>query len=347
MKKVSMKATGFLGVAFILVIGMFVLSDSLEAGIETSFRLSGSWGFLQDGAGDIDRARRGMETAINMAYRDERYTKSFNWEKPTQTNDFRVELMFRLSRNLGVSIGSGYIMAKNSGSYSIAYANDFDFSNNSSGNSTEDVMYSRNYEVSSIPITVDAYLFLPIGKKETFKIFAHAGAGYYFGRLKHTINMDGTLSYQLSSNGTLEYKNEGTANGSLTENPKDNSWGYHGGLGLDVKLTRLLSFGAEVYGRHVEFRDWEGGQVFKTEYKSTYWTQWNGERLSDDSETESAFGKMWTYEVDYANGNESYAVMGVRDEEPESRYYNNVRKSSINLNSYGFSVSIRLSFNLF
>ena len=204
--------------------------------------------------------------------------------------------------------------------------------------------------MSSIPITLDAYVFFPIGKRETFKIFAHAGAGYYFGRLKHTIDLDGTYSFKSSNNGEIEMQEDRSSNGQLTEKTSSNSWGFHGGIGLDVKLTRLLSIGAEVYGRHVEFRDWEGSQVIKIESKSTYWLQWYGEDTSEDVETESSYGKMWTYEVDSANGtngNQSYALMAVREEEPDSRYYKNVRMSAINLNSYGFSVSVRLSFDLF
>ena len=347
MKKVSMKAAGFMGMVFFLFMGFAALSGSLWAGVETSFRLSGSLGFLQDGAGDIDKARRGIETAIFDIYDGDRYSTNFSWEKPSRTNDFRVELVFRLSRNFGISIGSGYILAKNSGSYSIAYNNGWDYGNNRLGNSSENVVYTRNYDVSSIPITFDAYLFLPVGKKETFKFFAHAGAGYYFGMLKHTMNMDWTYLSQRTNNGSLEYKNEGTGKDELTEKTTSNSWGYHGGLGLDVRLTRLLSIGAEVYGRHIEFRNWEGSQVVNSEYGSSQWSRWNGEHTSESSDTESAYGKMWTYEVDYSKENDGYAIMAVKDEKPESRYYKNVRWSSVNLNSYGFSVSIKLSFDLF
>ena len=191
-------------------------------------------------------------------------------------------------------------------------------------------------------------MYLPIGKRETFKIFAHVGLGYYFGTLKHTTDIDGTFSYESAYKGELSYWSRGTSISQLTENTSSNSLGYHGGLGLDIKLTRLLSFGAEVYGRHVEFDNWKGSQVINSESSYTWWSKWTGdERLEEDTYTDSAYGKMWTYEIRNGSNNETYAQMEVVDEEPDGSFYQNVRKSSINLNSYGFSFSVKLSFNLF
>jgi hypothetical protein len=349
MKKIRIRSTGFVSMVFFLIVTLPFLSGALWGSVEVSFRLSGSLGYLQDGAGDIDKARQGMEAAINTLYQDDRYSTTFSWERPSKTNDFRAEIVFKLSRNFGISIGSGYILAKNSGNYSFA----FDFANEYEEDYYEKIdqnaNYFQSYNVSSIPVTLDAYLFLPIGKRETFKIFAHAGAGYYFGRLKHTIDFDGTFIYERFVSGNLDVQEDISTKALLTEKANSNSWGFHGGLGLDVKLTRLLSIGAEVSGRHVNFRDWEGSQVIKTEYKEAYWFEWYGEGTSEDTDTDSAYGKTWTYETDLGmgNGNQSYAVMGISDEKPESKYFKNVRLSAINLNSYGFTVSVKLSFDLF
>jgi hypothetical protein len=347
MKKVRTKTIGFVGMVSLLVLGLPLSSGALWGSVEVSFRLSGSLGYLQDGAGDIDKTRRGMETVINTLYQDERYSTSFSWEKPSKSNDFRAEIVFRLSKIIGISIGSGYISAKNNGNYSIDYSNAREYGNNIFEEDNQNIDYSRSYDVSSIPLTFDTYLYFPIGKRETFKIFAHAGVGYYFGRLKHTINLDGTFIKKTSVNGELQSEDEDSANSQFIEKTNSRSWGIHGGFGLDVKLTRLLSIGAEVYGRRVNFRDWEGGQVAKYQYNRSYWSTWGGQSTSEDTYTDSSYGKMWTFEVDLANGEDSYAVMAVRDEEPDSNYYKKARMSAINLNSYGFTVSVKLSFDLF
>lgn len=335
--------------AFLLALGIIVFMVDLQASVKISFRLSGTYGYLMERAGDIDEARRGMESQLFNMNQQDRLTTTFNWKKPSRMNDFRAELLFRITRNFGISIGSGYILAKNQGSYSVdAYTSmSYDWYGQSLYEITTNTDYSRKYTLSAIPITLDAYFIMPLGKKETFKAFAHAGVGYYFGRLQHNLDMYLTFSSTDTANNMLIYESEETINAQFTEKTNSNSWGYHGGLGLDIKLTRLLSIGAEVYGRHVVFRDWEGSQVAKVEYKNKSWSIWYGERTSEESDTDSAYGNLWTYQAGSSDGNNSYTMMWVWDEEPEGYSFQNVRKSSINLNSYGISISLKLSFSLF
>jgi hypothetical protein len=343
---------GSIRAVFLLVLGMAVMMGSLWSSVKVSFRLSGSYGKLLEGAGDIDVIRRGMESQLLDMSQQDRYTASFDWKKPSRSNDLRAELVFRISRNFGISVGSGYIFADSPGSYAVDYkyardnGNDYYF-RGYNYETDEYADYSQKYALSAIPITLDAYVFLPIGKKETFTAFAHLGAGYYFGRLQHNLDMDATFNRTEKLYGDLVYQSEGTYDIRITEKTTSSAWGVHGGLGLDVRLTRLLTIGAEAYGRHVVFRDWEGSQVTKMEYKNKSWSVWGGDSERADSDTDSAYGNLWTYDFGCSDESPRYTRMWIMEEEPDDECYHKVRKSSINLNSYGFSVSIKLSFNLF
>ena len=177
----------------LMAVGLVVLSGSLHANIKVSFKLSGTYGQLLEGAGDIDEMRRGMESQLLDMNQQDRYTTTFDWKKPSRSNDLRAELVFHITRNFGISVGSGYIFADSPGSYVVDYKYARDYGNDHHYESNEYADYSQKYSLSAIPITLDAYVFLPIGKKETFTIFAHLGAGYYFGRLQHNMDMDETF----------------------------------------------------------------------------------------------------------------------------------------------------------
>lgn len=352
-KEKIMSNNGFKVMAVLLVLGLtgFSSGNLLRASIEVSFRLSGSpLGYLLDGGGDIDLARKGAESNLADLAQNPDFSTSFNWGKPSRTNDFRAEILFKISRNFGISLGSGCIFAKNRGAYTVDYSYE-DYYGLSGYYSWEDVSYdsydyTREYTVSAVPITLDAYFFLPIGKKRVFNIYAHAGVGYYFGKMKHILGLDNVYSYVSSYNGGVTYQGEGVINLTLTEKTSSRSWGYHGGMGLDIKMARFLSFGAEVYGRRVEFNDWEGSQVITGTQKGSSWSEWRGWKTIDSRETESAFGNLWTYVSKCSGEGKGYSLMFVWDEEPESSCLADVRKSSINLNSYGISFSLKMSFNL-
>jgi hypothetical protein len=350
-KKTGKKVFKVMGVLLVMGLAALFPGSRLWAGVEVSFKLSGSFlGYLQDGGGDIDQVRRGIEANLTDLDQYLFYTTSFNWEKPDRASDFRVELMFKISRNFGISIGSGYLFVKNQGAYAIGYYSEENFEWYYSDyyyQDQEDCDYTRKYSVSAVPITVDTYFFLPLGKKKIFNIFAHVGAGYYFGKMEHTLGLDDTYRFLTEENGSTSHTSEGVLSGTLTERTNSRSWGYHGGLGLDIGMARFISFGAEVYGRHVEFKDWEGSQVVTGTQKGKYWSEYYGEGTVDETETDSAFGNLWTYGVDGVNENSTYTMMWVSDERPEGSWLKDVRKSSINLSSYGLSVSLKLSFNLF
>jgi len=115
----------------------------------------------------------------------------------------------------------------------------------------------RRYSVSAIPITTDAYFFLPLGKSARVSVFGHMGAGYYFGKLRHAMSAHEVYKHKDFQNNVLDYRSEGTIESKHTEKPHARSWGYHEGLGLDLRVTSFISLGAEIFGRHVALKNWK------------------------------------------------------------------------------------------
>jgi len=345
------KTKGFLRVTFIMAaIALAVVSitpGNLRAGVDVSFKLSGNYAYLMDKAGDIDEARRGMESLLSDMNEVDGYNTTFDWKEPTWSKALRAELMFRVTRNFGFSLGSGYIFAKNPGSYSMDTMDAEDYGNVYHYEINDYAEFSQTYSLSAIPITLDAYFILPLNKKETFRLFAHVGAGFYFGRLRYNADVYEKINAVETIDGGPFYQAVGTYDIVLFEKTHSNAFGYQGGFGFDVKLTGPVSLGAELFGRHVVFKNWNGGRVSRTEYNIERSYPWTGTEQIQEDFTESAYGDMWTYQVDNSEYVNPYTAMHVWDEEPEGQFTRKVRKSSLNLNTYGVSVSIKIRFSLF
>jgi hypothetical protein len=343
---------------FLVVMGLASMSitpQRLWAKVEVRFKLSGTYTYLMEKAGDIDEARRGLRSQLQDMNQMDGYTSTFDWKEPTWSKDLRAELLFRITRNFGLSIGSGYILAENPRSYAldIHYVEDYDGMYYSPYGSVyqskvdEVAEVSQKYTLSAIPLTLDVYFILPLNKNETVTVFAHIGGGFYFGRLRQNVDMNGTYRYEERESNEIVFFRETVYEQRMTDKSRDSAFGYQGGLGFDVKLTEALSISGELFGRQVVFRDWEGSHVLKSESTQTIWTPWSGETVREYEYTDSAYGNLWTYGVDCSEHYNPYTVVQILDEEPEHECYRNVRKSSINLNSYGFAVSLNLRFKLF
>lgn len=322
-------------------------SQSSDKKIKIGFKLSGGYGYLLNGAGDLDKSRKGIENALSYLSEQDGYSTSFDWERTPYLPNFTAEFLIRLTPNFGISIGSGFFKVTNKGKYSLSY--------NTSGSYWEDTTYTdnetgditRSYKVTAVPLDVDLYFFLPLGKSRKLSFFSHAGVGYYFGKLTHNANNRGNYQYESFYYGVSDYKSQSDYSSTTTETVKCNSFGFHGGLGVEMKASSWVSLGVEFFGRYVNFKNWEGHSMYSWDETYKYWSQWSGWREYTWNNKESEYGSLWTYDIHNEDGNRNFTFMSLLEEEPDGSYIKNARKASVNLNSYGLSFSIQFHFDLF
>jgi len=303
-------------------------------------KLSGGAAFLSDGAGDLEKYRTGKMNYADYLRNDYDYTTTFNWKKLSLIPDFNAEIIFNITPNFGIGIGSGVINATSKGDYSYDkiwgpyyyWWGDY--------TETYTYKYTQNYKVQAIPITLNLYYFAPLGNSLNFYIFG--GIGYYMGKLTHDLKYDYTYFYEDESwwywNEQEDYKYSETAK----EVSKQNKVGFKGGLGFEMNMGPSVSLGLEVFGRFVNFNNWVGDLSSSWTAHDRHWHEYYGWWYDSTwSGSDNEHGLLWIY--DGSHGNKE---MYISVDRPDWSGISNVRPAAINLNAFGASISVRFHFDL-
>jgi len=321
-------------------------TDAGSGKMSIGLKLSGGAAFLFDGAGDLEKYRTGKTNYYNYLRNDLGDTTTFNWKKLSLIPDFNAEIIFNITPNFGIGIGSGIINATSKGNYSSE--------GSSSGNlwyygydvgdwtDTFTDKYTQNFKIQAIPITLNLYYFAPLGDSLNFYIYG--GVGYYMGKLTRDFTNNYTYFYEDDSwyywNEKEDYKYDLTAK----EESKQNKVGFKTGLGLEMNMGPSISLGLEVFGRFVNFNNWEGDYSDSWTSRDKWWHEYYGYWYYDhtSSGSSSEHGNLWIYDTG-SHGNKG---MWILENKPDWSNISNVNKAAINLNAFGAQISLRFHFDL-
>ncbi len=308
-----------------------------------SIRISGGAGFTLNGGGDLELERLGIADYFSDIATRPGYTVSQNWKKMALVPDVEVDFIFNLTDRFQLGLGTGYIRANGKGDYSYDYKEDGTASWGSFTYS-DAVAYNRDYLLTAIPIRMTVFYRMPLGKLD---FYAYAGGGFYLGNLKHTYSMDETFFYEDFSSVYLDEKYEVKAVAEGTETAKNNAFGAHGGLGLEMKLGRSLGLGLEVFGRYVNFGKWDGELNENDTTRTRAYLEgsgWYSDETSNETYTQA--GGLWYYEYLDPDFGKKYAYMQTFSEEPAGEGISGVRKAKLNLNAFGIRLTLKIYFNV-
>jgi len=197
-------------------------------GIGITVKLAGGMGFLS--RGDIDKGAGGLfdqtiDKLASLGYvLKQRDPQSFH-----SGPEAGADIIYRLSSKLGIGLGGSYFHPKSESFLQ------FD----------ENIIYAQ--ELWSVP-SVDAFGFrlklvydLPL--LPWLGINVHGGPAYYL------IHYDYSLNYS-STTFTENYY----------QHAKANALGFHGGLGLTLRINPQTAFIIEAQGRYARFTDLKGSE---------------------------------------------------------------------------------------
>lgn len=173
-----------------------------------------------------------------------------------------------------------------------------------------------NIKVSAIPITLSLYFDLPVA--DTINVVANAGIGYYLG----TANWD---------------YSEDEENWQWKENwkSKSNALGFHGGLSLELDISKDMTFVIEGIGRYAKLKGLKGDFIWENIYEGSYY----------EGTTEDA--TFWYYEWHSSNTGKKYPTIWFDDEKPSGARISNVREAEINLSGFSIRAGIKIKFSIF
>jgi hypothetical protein len=270
-----------------------------------AFKLTGGFARLQGGDASANR------TGFSDYWKDKAQQPGSGIEIEGGTQEihsgmnFEADVIYYLNSRLGVGIGASYILVnkgKDQSRMVIRWPG-------------EKRIDSRGNSFSAIPIKLG--VFFNFLKSRKLNFFLNGGVGYYLARWKELED------YESESPGASYWKKYETKvhSGGI---------GFHGGLGLEYRLLRNVSFVLEGSGRYARISG------FKGEYN---------EKSSEGADATDQ-GKLYYYE--WAYNQKLYPWIELLDRDPSQINFSdpiyNAREAVIDFS--GFSVSVGIKFSL-
>ena len=281
---------------------------------------------------------------------------SADWKELSWIQNFKGEVLFNLSPNFSIGLGFEYLTKKNKGTITFSednsdtiYENGYYYTYSRIDNYSEE----PSYKLVAIPVTLNIYYFMPFSKK--VEAFFVGGIGYYFGTLTYDnpyqSDIDYKEDYYSAADDTylFSWVEDDLDEGTGTYKATCNTIGFHGGMGVDIKLSSNISLVAEGIYRYVKFNDWEGSWSDEWTYDDRWgWSDAvEGYDEASGSASDEWSGKIWYYD-EYENSDigKWYKKMELpdRDPMPLEGKIKNVRQAEINLNGFSLRIGIKFSF---
>ncbi len=240
--------------------------------IKFGIKLSGGMGYMLNGAGDLNKFRKGWENRMTDLGSEEYYSSTFDGKRLSILPDMKLDLIINITPNFGISFGSGFITGSNKVNWALSHNYSGTSSKRGDYTGVENQDSTRDYKITAIPLNLGFYFFLPMKKSGRFTFLGHAGVGYYIGKLTH----DCTYNLISKINFADGYRGEHNDNEAINEETKCNSLGIHGGLGLEMKISSAISLGVDLFGRYVNFKNWIGDHSLLREEEGRYWEPGSG-----------------------------------------------------------------------
>jgi len=172
-----------------------------------------------------------VETFESMGFR---FTKEGEFNKLNLGFEYEGEFILNLFGGFGIGVGAGYIKRSNESEmrvYELGSISNF-----------------IKAEFSAVPVNLNAYYFFPI--TSFVNIFINGGFSYYFGKM--IIFREHYEEYPAFS---WWEKNESKI--------KDQSLGFHGGIGFEFNINSKFGFFIEGKGRYCILRGWKGNDTYE------------------------------------------------------------------------------------
>ena len=190
------------------------------------FRISGGLSFPR--VGDLNRV---LGKEMDIYYFPPETSFEGEIEKIQTAYDFHAEILIYVMPNFGLTLGSGYITARNPADKSSFTAN---------YTSGSDV-WTDEMKMSAVPVRMSLFYSLPVSS--FFRITLSGGIGLYLARCSEYASIE-------IPDHNLYYIEEWEARGI--------GLGFQGGLGFEIDVTRNFGFVLETNGRYAKLDGFSG-----------------------------------------------------------------------------------------
>ncbi len=284
----------FCAFAIVLLL-VLVLPTAARAQYDTgrfAFRLYGGLNYL--GGGDINAGLEGWSGLYGYAYSLLGWSTADEFKNAGLGMNFGGDFIFQFNPSMGVGLGVGYLQASSTSEFTYEHVLP----------AVPNIEEIYEVKASAIPIKASFYYFLPTSGP--IGINFHAGVGYYLATAYARYRMD--------------------LAGGWTQNVYDNlpggGIGFHGGLGLEFKLSPMIGIFAEAQGRYAAFANFNGDALY---------TDSGG---TSDTNT----GDAWTFDI--TGSGHTFTLIVLDTTQPSGAGISDVHRSKVDFSGFSFVIGL-------
>ncbi len=200
--------------------------ESFE-GMGLTVKISGGFNYFD--AGDVGKGAKGYYDIRAGHFSSAGY--SLDERKRSFNNGFDLsgDVIFYLKPKIGIGLGSGYIYSTRTSFFIV------------SGKDIYLETFGSTSEIRAFPIRLSLYLSFPVHR--LFTVSVSGGPTLYLTRFSYYLGPD-----WIDLN-------------SVTQKATSNGLGFHGGIGLEVRLNRRAAFVVEGQGRYAKISNFKGKET--------------------------------------------------------------------------------------
>ncbi len=307
-----------------------------------SFSFSGGVSTLDDG--DINKEIADKVRVYRTLSSDPTYTLHGGDWKPLKTMpDLRAELIFNLSRYLGIGLGVESLAKRSVGNLGYGSYSGEDFGSFFGSASYQYPIDQYTYKLSAIATSLNIHLNIPVSR--SLVIFAKGGWADYRGKLfyrSHSLSqVVRSTDYYADWREDSEYIY--TIDSDYRFNADSRTRGFHGSLGIEIGISKNLDLVLEGQYRRARFADWKAKAESSFIRSGTVTYQFRGTQDFSWTSSYSWEGDLWHYGTD-ADTNYLHNVNSMVPIISPEEGGLNLHRTEISLN--GLSIRLGLKINL-
>jgi len=259
---------------------------------EIGLRIKLSGGLNYFFAGDIDKGIRGLYDSMADFLSSAGYTLDKRTESFHTGLDISGDIIFYVKPRLGIGLGAGFIRATETNLLIV-----------SGKDIIEEQKIGSTPTISVVPIRLGLFFTLPIHR--LFSISFNGGTALYLAK----------YSYSLAT--VWDDMN------IIGQNANAKGLGFHGGIGLEVKLNQRASFIIEGQGRYAKISNFKGEEIER-------------EKVAPNNVYSVENGMLYYLE------DEKYPYLAIRKEEPSG--FKTIRKATFDLSGFSLRAGLIIKF---
>lgn len=328
---------------FLLAVGICCL---LEAATAREFALKLSAGGSWVDGGDLNASIAGWRRYFQDR-QSPHFSAAYRLEEMHGFPEVSAELMGYLSSRWSVGIEALWQRQQTKGDILGRLKKDETTPLLPSGTMTvsleESSFKKASFTLESIPVMITVDYSLPVTEK--FWLDFGFGGGMAWSKLVYGEDYEYDFDYtreELAPGVSFQYVERFNSAGGYKEKTRSRGLCLAGGLALRFKLSSSFFLVAELFGRWIDLKSWEGEKTESFEWRQI-WGPWGA--FSERGESEEIFqGRLWRVDVRSEKTGSSYPRLVFSEEKPASSTYLSSRPARINLSGPGLRIG--LSFRL-